>query len=55
MGVQACCDGVMGVGAGVDRKDRGVGGPGGMGMGVDGAGAWACQAWTSAWVAAVWM
>ena len=38
VGVQVCCVGVIGVGAGVDRKDLGVGGSGGVGMGVDGAG-----------------
>lgn len=38
VGVQVCCVGVIGVGAGVDRKDMGVGGSGGVGMGVGGVG-----------------
>ena len=38
VGVQVCCVGVIGVGAGVDRKDMGVGGSGGLGMGVGGVG-----------------
>ena len=37
VGVQVCCVGVIGVGAGVDRKDMGVGGSGGVGdVGVQG-------------------
>ena len=36
--VQVCCVGVIGIGAGMDRKDMGVGGSGGVGMGVGGVG-----------------
>ena len=38
VGVQVCCVDVIGMGAGVDRKDMGMGGSGGVGMGVDEAG-----------------